>query len=112
MSNDLKAKAREAAMAAAKCSTSPAWEKVVGEALDAYERALSTPQSATRTVRIAVAEDGYGMTAVYDMSAVGGHEPTVWRSLAGDGYGHPIAIVTAHIPIRDVPEVPGDVEGV
>lgn len=112
MSNDLKAKAREAAKKAYWSHSGPLGTEL-NDALDAYERALSAPQGATRQVRIAV-----GQAADGSIWCEGGADQTpkdeedLWKYMSDSGYPIPLAIVTADIPIRDVPEIAGDVEGV
>lgn len=84
---------------------------IVGMAFDAgcavYERALKAPtEGATRLVRIAVAGDGADNIDCIEFVQDG--DP--WWELLRLGFRHPLAIVTARIPVREVPVIQGDVE--
>lgn len=109
--SDPKAKAREAAHSAARkeAEAGSLGTRITDAALDAYEAALSAPDGATRLVRIAVAEDAKGDIVARECEGWPS-EAYLWDHLVNIHYPHRLAIVTARIPVREVPVVAGAVE--
>lgn len=110
---DPKAKAREAAHNALvhKLSAARNSFECINAALDAYEAALSAPDGATRLVRIAVAGTKDGDVCSLPLTMDPKQDRHTWDLMSDDFDADVrLAIVTARIPVREVPVVAGDVE--